>query len=220
MTDKNFIFSMKPYEVEVLCSQVAWMLEKRTETASRKMLPGLWKITDKLNAVPKVSEAEQKRRNVRRKIWGGLFLIMGIFLFVPGVMKPQELPGPLVAGFFAIVLGVLYLRKDGIVYHSKNTKTKKSFEKKAKQMLENLNGAMNGQKLRLVLEETGFVLSGMGEEKNIPYEMMECTLETADLFGLVYENRMVVVQKKELLLGTAEEFGKQIQEKTRYMLQE
>jgi len=127
VSGKNFIFSMKPYDRDVLTSQIAWMLEKRTELASRKHLPGMWKLTDKLSAAPRAPEAEIKRRAERRRWWGGLLLVMGIFLFVPGLMKPQELPGPLVAGFLAVVLGVLYLRR--------NDRKKSSYEKKAKSLL-------------------------------------------------------------------------------------
>ena len=205
MAIQNFIFSMKPYDIDTLFTQVAWMLEKRTEIASRKKLPGLWKITDKLNAVPRAPEAELKRRRARKKVWGGLFLIMGIFLFVPGIMKPQELPGPLMAGFFAIILGMIYLRNDG--------KKKNSYEKKAKQLLEQLNKSVNGQKLRLIFEDTELALSGVGEDKKILYAAMECTLETADLFGMVYENQMILLQKKELILNQNSEFAKCLEEK-------
>ena len=202
MADKNFIFSMKPYDVEVLAGQVAWMLEKRTELASRKRLPGLWKLTDKLNAVPRAPEAELKRRRERRRWWGGLLLVMGIFLFVPGVMKPQELPGPLVAGLFAILMGVFYLRKDG--------RKKNAYVKKAKQLLDKMNTSMEGQKLRLIFYETELAISGAGEDKRISYTDLECGLETADLFGLVYENQILILQKKEILLGEAEEFAKHL----------
>ena len=206
MATKNFIFSMKPYENDILFRQVAWMLEKRTELASRKTLPGLWKITDKLNAVPRAPEAELKRRRESRRRFGGLLLIMGIFLFVPGVMKTQELPIPLVVGFFAIVLGVLYLRRED--------RKKNSFEKKAKQLLEKMNASMESQKLRLVFGDTELVMSGVGEEKKVSYGTVECALETADLFGLVYENQIVLFQKKELMLGTIEELEQQLKEKT------
>lgn len=210
MATKNYIFSMKPYEIDNLFSQVAWMLEKRTELASRKKLPGLWKVTDKLNAVPRAPETELKHRAARRRRWGGLLLVMGIFLFVPGIMKPQELPVPLVAGFLAIVLGVLYLRRDD--------RKKNSYEKKAKKLLEKMNASMESQKLRLVFRDTALVMSGVGEEKKISYSAVECALETADLFGLIYENQIVLLQKKELLLGTTEEFAQQLEEKTRYVL--
>lgn len=206
MTDKNFIFSMKPYDVDALTMQIAWMLEKRVEIASRKRLPGIWKLTDKLNAVPRAPEAELKRRAERRRRWGGLFLVMGIFLFVPGIMKPQELTGPLIVGFLAIVLGMLYLRK--------GDRKKKTYEKKARQLLEKMNASMESQKLRLVFADAELAMSGAGEDKKISYASMECTLETADLFGLIYENQIVLLQKKELLLGTAEEVAKQLEEKT------
>lgn len=208
MADKNFIFSMKPYDAEILSDQVARMLEKRTELASRKRLPGLWKLTDKLNAVPRAPEAELKRRKERQRRWGGLLLVMGIFLFVPGVMKPQELLVPLVAGFLAIVLGVLYLRK--------GDRKKKTSEKKAKQLLEKLNASMENQKLRLVFGDTEFVISGAGEDKKVSYADMECALETKDLFGLIYNNQIIIVQKQELLLGNAEDLIKALKEKTTY----
>jgi len=206
MATKNFIFAMKPYDVDALAEQAAWMLQKRVELASRKRLSGLWKITDKLNAVPRAPEAELKRRRERQRRWGGLLLVMGIFLFVPGIMKPQELPGPLVAGFLAIVLGVFYLRKDD--------RKKISYEKKAKKLLESMNASTEGQKLRLVFGDTELAVSGAGADKKISYASMECTLETADLFGLIFENQIILLQKKELLLGTAEEFVKQLEECT------
>lgn len=208
MADKNFIFSMKPYDAEILSDQVARMLEKRTELASRKKLPGLWKLTDKLNAVPRAPEAELKRRKERQRRWGGLLLVMGIFLFVPGIMKPQELPVPLVAGFFAIVMGMLYLRK--------GDRKKNSYEKKAKKLLENMNASMENQKLRLVFGDTEFVISGAGEDKKVSYADMECALETKDLFGLIYNNQIIIVQKQELLLGNAEDLIKALKEKTTY----
>lgn len=208
MADKNFIFSMKPYDAEILSDQVARMLEKRTELASRKKLPGLWKLTDKLNAVPRAPEAELKRRKERQRRWGGLLLVMGIFLFVPGIMKPQELPVPLVAGFFAIVMGMLYLRK--------GDRKKNSYEKKAKKLLENMNASMENQKLRLVFGDTEFVISGAGEDKKVSYADMECALETKDLFGLIYDNQIIIVQKQELLLGNAEDLIKALKEKTTY----
>lgn len=208
MADKNFIFSMKPYDADALASQVAWMLNKRTELSSRKMLPGLWKLTDKLNAVPRAPEAELKRRKERQRRWGGLFLVMGIFLFVPGVMKPQELPVPLVVGFIAILMGLLHLRKDD--------RKKNSYEKKAKQLLEKMNASMEEQKLRLIFYDAELSISGAGEDKKVLYAGMECTLETKDLYGLVFDNQIVLLQKQELLLGSVEDLTKVLKETTRY----
>lgn len=208
MADKNFIFSMKSYDADALSSQVAWMLNKRTELASRKRMPGLWKLTDKLNAAPRAPEAELKRRKERQRRWGGLFLVMGIFLFVPGVMKPQELTGPLVAGLVAILMGLLYLRRDD--------RKKNSYENKAKQLLEKMNASMEGQKLRLIFYDAELAVSGAGEDKKISYANVECGLETKDLYGVIYDNQIVLLQKKELLLGSAEDLTKVLKEKTGY----
>jgi len=206
MAEKNFIFSMKSYDIEALTEQVAWMLQKRIELASRKCLPGLWKVTDKLNAVPRAAEAELKRRRERRRRWGGLFLVTGIFLFVPGVMKPQELPVPLFAGLFAVFMGVMYLRKDD--------RKKNAYEKQAKKLLGNLNAAMEGQKLRLVFYDSELALSGVGEDKKVSYTNMECALETNDLLGIVYDNQLILLQKAELLLGAVEELAELLETKT------
>ena len=209
MANKNFIFSMKPYDVDELMSQAAWMLEKRTELYSRKKLPGLWKLTDKFNAVPRAPEAELKRRKERQRRWGGLLLVMGIFLFVPGMMKPQELPGPLLAGLFAILMGVLYLRKDA--------RKKNAYEKKARQLLEKMNASMEVQKLRLIFYDTELAISGAGEDKKISYADMECALETKALYGLIYENQIMILQKSELLLGSIEDLTKLLKERVIYI---
>lgn len=205
MTTQNFIFSMKSYDAETLSNQVAWMLEKRTELASRKKFPGLWKLTDKLNSVKRTQSAEEKHRRESRRRFGGLFLVMGIFLFVPGIIQPKELPGPLVVGLLAILLGAWYLQRDD--------RKEAGFEKKAKKLLESNNASMKNQKLRLVFSETELALSGAGEDKRISYDSIECVLKTADLFGLIYDNQLVLLQKKELLLGTTEEFEKRLEEK-------
>lgn len=203
MAEKNYIFSMKPYDTDALTEQTAWMLEKRVELASRKRLPGLWKVTDKLNVVPRATEAELKRRREHRRRFGGLFLVMGIFLFVPGMMRPQELPGPLVMGFLAIMLGLWYFRKED--------RKKTAYVKQAKKLLESMNSSMENRKLRLVFGDTELAMSDAGEDKKISYSAVECALETADLFGLLYENQIVLLQKKELLLGTAEELREQLE---------
>ena len=41
-------------------------------------------------------------------------------------------------------------------------------------------------------------------------------METKDLFGLIYDNQIIIVQKQELLLGNAEDLIKALKEKTTY----
>ena len=82
--------------------------------------------------------------------------------------------------------------------------------------MEKMNASMEGQKLRLVFGDTEFVISGAGEDKKVSYADMECALETKDLFGLIYDNQIIIVQKQELLLGNAEDLIKALKEKTTY----
>lgn len=210
MADKNFIFSMKPYDINTLSDQVAWILVKQSELASRKKLSGLWKLTDKLNAT-QTPEAEAKRRKELQKVWGGFFLVAGIFMFFPGMMNPREMMVPMLVGLFAIVMGVLYLKTDDRV--------RTLFGKEAKRLLKKQNASMQGQKLRLIFSDEALTISGAGDSKKVAYTNVECTLETVDLFGLVYESQLVLLQKKELLLGEAAEFTKLLEEKTDYHLQ-
>ena len=79
-----------------------------------------------------------------------------------------------------------------------------------------MNTAMEGQKLRLIFYDTELYISGAGEDKKISYASIECALETADLYGLVYENQIIILQKGELLLGSAEELTKLLKEKIAY----
>lgn len=92
-----------------LREQLARALEKRMELNSRKVMPKLWAVTDRLRSVPKAPEPVLRRRRVRYKIYGVILLVLGLLLLIPGLMEPEELSAPLAAGALATVSGVLYL---------------------------------------------------------------------------------------------------------------
>lgn len=204
MLHREYIFSMSNYDAEGLLSQVSRILEQITQQNARKKSPGLWKLIDKLNSGKRAPEEELRRRRKREKRWGGLFLVMGIFLFVPGIMQPQELTVPLVAGLFAIVLGMIYLRRDG--------KKKNVFDVPARQLLEQLNPLMKDQRMRVSFSEEGITFTEEGTEaEQLLYEAVEYSFETEDLFALVYDGKILLFQKKELLIGTEDEFRKKLE---------
>lgn len=204
MLHREYIFSMSNYDAEGLLSQVSRILEQITQQNARKKSPGLWKLIDKLNSGKRAPEEELRRRRKREKRWGGLFLVMGIFLFVPGIMQPQELTVPLVVGLFAIVLGMIYLRRDG--------KKKNVFNVPARQLLEQLNPLMKDQRMRVSFSEEGITFTEEGTEaEQLLYEAVEYSFETEDLFALVYDGKILLFQKKELLIGTEDEFRKKLE---------
>ena len=204
MLHREYIYSMGIFEPADLLPQVSWILEQITQQNARKKSPGLWKVIDKLNSGKRASEAELKRRRARKKVWGGLFLVMGIFLFVPGIMQPQELTVPLVVGFLAILLGIRYLRREG--------KKKNPFDASSEKLLTQLNSCMHGQKMRVSFSEEGIAFTEEGtESEKLLYETIEYSFETENLFALVYDGKILLFQKKELLIGIEEEFRKKLE---------
>jgi hypothetical protein len=99
-------FVFKPEKLtEDLNYQISEAIAKRTEIYSRNKLPGLWKKTDELNR-KNLYEACFKRRIRLRRFYGIVLIALGIFLFVPGIVKPKELFVPLIVGAFSIINGI------------------------------------------------------------------------------------------------------------------
>ena len=105
---EKYNFQITPYDTESLLQQVSKALEKRTEFVSRERYPGLWENIDKLNAVSK----GKRRSSLRSKVMSIICLVLGVFLFVPGLIKPQELLVPLLVGAFAIVIVIVCYNGD------------------------------------------------------------------------------------------------------------
>ena len=64
----KFVFQAVP-EQEELFRQVSQGLEKLTEMYSREKLPGLWKVTDRLN---RAQEGKAPISSATSSIWSGL----------------------------------------------------------------------------------------------------------------------------------------------------
>lgn len=74
MDNCNFSFQISPYNADKLLSQTSRALEKRTELVSRRQYPGLWRITDKFNAVFHT----QERSRFRTKLMSIVCLALGV----------------------------------------------------------------------------------------------------------------------------------------------
>lgn len=84
-------FSITPLD-RALLPQVQTLLAKRVELDSRRRLPKLWALTDRLNRAERAPQAVQVRRRRRRSILGVLYWALGLFLLLPGLMEPVS-PG-------------------------------------------------------------------------------------------------------------------------------
>ena len=193
---ENYNFQITPYDIESLLPQVSKALEKRTEFVSRECYPGLWENIDKLNAVSK----GKRRSSLRSKIMSIICLVLGVFLFIPGLMKPQELLVPLLVGAFAIVIGLVYLyigRKD----------KKNPFDKSARLLLMGKDTISAKQSIMVSFSESGMEIRADDKEsQHIPYSDFESMIETEDLFLFVHDTRITVLQKKDLTSNDITDF--------------
>lgn len=193
---EKYNFQITPYDTEDILQQVSKALEKRTEFVSRERYPGLWGNIDKLNDVSK----GKHRSSLRSKIMSIICLVLGIFLFVPGLIKPQELLVPLLVGAFAIAIGIVYLyigRKD----------KKNPFDKSAKLLLMGKDTISAKQSIMVSFSELGMEIQVDDKEpQRIPYSDFESMIETEDLFLFVHDTRITILQKKDLTSNATTDF--------------
>lgn len=193
---ENYNFQITPYDTESLLQQVSKALEKRTEFVSRERYPSLWENIDKLNAVSK----GKRRSSLRSKVMSIICLVLGVFLFVPGLMKPQELLVPLLVGAFAIVIGIVYL------YIGRKGK-KNPFDKSARLLLMGKDTISAKQSIIVSFSESGMEIRADDKEpQHIPYSDFESMIETEDLFLFVHDTRITVLQKKDLTSNDITDF--------------
>jgi len=209
----NFTFRFSPLDGDAFLPQISAALEKRTELVSRVQYPGMWKATDSLRA--SVKEPSRSRR-IFRTVLSIFCLACGIFLFIPGLMEPQELRVPLFAGAIGIGAGI-----GGLWRNRKHKKPKKNrFDKSARLLLAQRAKLSNEQDYRAVFTDAGVTLSvdGEGEDsrKEIPYDGIAYMVETADLLFLYEGESVTVLQKKDLLEGSLEELAAFLSERTAY----
>lgn len=181
-------FCITEPDKDLLLSQVSRLLEQAVQTVSREQYPHLWKLTDRLNSLPKASEKALKHRRIRAKIRSVIFLLLGIFLFVPGILKPQELTGALVVGASAIVCGIGGLRQ--------NRKTKERdprYDRAAAQLLEEYAADESAE---IAFSEDDHSADGSS------------IFESEDVFLLFTDSGTRILAKKDLTEGDTEDFRK------------
>lgn len=207
MENENYIFQISSYDINCLLAQVSKALEKRTELISRERYPGMWHFTDRMNTA-----AQGKRRSsFRTKLLSIVCLAAGIFLLVPGLVEPQELFMPLLAGAAALMIGIV-----GLLCSRKNKKN--PFDKSAKLLLTGKDVIPEGQAITVIFSDDGMTIPADNNNTEfVPYNDFECAIETTDAFLFVYGDRVTVLQKKDLTTDNLKDFSDQISEKvTKY----
>ena len=235
----KFVFQAVP-EQEELFRQVSQGLEKLTEMYSREKLPGLWKVTDRLNRAQEgKAPISSGRRNFRR-VMALVDWLLGIFALIPAVQSPRELGTLLAVGAAAFGVGagmlwVLLPRTLGVlsllislplimgslglaVLFSKFRRKENPYERAARDLLSHARDFQRDTQAEALLflpEGIGYTVPE-GVELSGPgqldYSKLEAMVETADLWLMVAEQKGMILQKQEFQ-GDPDGFRTFLQEK-------
>lgn len=200
MEQNNYEFRVTVMGEEYL-PQISYALEKRTELLSRVQYPGMWKATDKLRA--SVREPS-KGRKIFRKFLSVFCLCCGIFLFVPGLMEPEELRVPLIAGAIGIATGFGGLLRGKI-------KRKNPFDKSARLLLERRKTPDDA---KVAFDERGMTVIADGGEELLPYNKLEYIIEADGMLLITFDEKVLVVKKDDMVCGELEDFRSFISDQT------
>ena len=192
MEQNNDVFRITAMGEEYL-PQISYALEKRNELLSRVQYPGMWKATDKLRASVK---EPSRGRKIFRKLLSVFCLCCGIFLFVPGLMEPEELRVPLIAGAIGIGTGI------GGLFRGK-IKRKNPFDKSARLLLEQRKTTDDA---KVVFSEDGMTIFAGGSEELISYDKMEYIIEAAGMLLPTFEGKVIAAKKADMVCGEMEDF--------------
>ena len=194
----KFVFVLTKYNDVSFKPQVSKILEKRTELVSRKKYLQMWKYVDKMNSKEKVSEEVLKKRRSRYKIYGIILLFLGFFLLIPSLMEPKEMLIPLLVGVFTICIGLLYF-----MYGKKLKKIKlTSFDKAAIKLFNEYEKIPTFTATVIFTNDKVQLM----EDVTIDYSEIEKIFITEDLFILIWNEKITVLQKKDLSSCNMEEF--------------
>ena len=201
----DFEFQISPYTDPSLVQQVSRALEKRTELRAREQFPKLWRITDNLN--PKhEGKAVSNGRRVRYRVYGILLIAMGVVLVVPGIMDPKHLLVPLVAGAVGILAGIFTL-----LTGSGGQAQSKRFDQAAEKLLKGFEAPPAAQ---VRFTPGGMEIAG---KPAAVYSDVDFAAETENLFLLTWNEKVTILQKKDLVGGDCAQFAaflhKQLQER-------
>ena len=178
-------------EKAALQPQLAWALDRRLELHSRRTMPGMWAVTDRLNSMPRASETVRKRRRVRYRIYGVVLLGLGLFLLIPSLMEPRELAVPLAAGALCVISGVAYLRP-------RRRGPSRRERRQAERLLAAMADSGGGD---ISFDGEGVSVRAGESLRQIPYGEMNAVIETKDLFVLSFSKTSALILKKRDMAG-------------------
>lgn len=198
-----FLFQISAYDDPALADEIAELLHQRLEAHSRQVMPALWKATDKLNTYTD-REPKQEKRQVRYHICGFFLIALGIFVLIPGLVKPRT-PALILAGGLAIMCGISNLF---LANKKRVPQIPASCWKEAGMLLEKQR-TVDWSKVvaKVCFDETGLTVSTGEKQELVPYDKISDVFEADHLWLVIYNKDVaLLLQKKDLILGETTEF--------------
>lgn len=198
----NIVFKLSPYDREALRAPLTDALYRIAECMSRERSPGMWKFADRTNSTGRASLPNEKtlrRRYLRYRIYGVLFLLIGLFCLIPALTAPGELFPVLCAGIVAFVSGIVYLLR---------CSRKPPYEKLAEStellldQLESVYSApVDGGCPEIRLTNRGLIF---GDDDPIPFAQFAYAVENEQLIVILWGETVhyCVLPKADLAEGT------------------
>lgn len=137
-----FLFQISNYDDPALDTETPKLLHQRLEEHSRRTIPWMWKVTDRLNAHA-ANGPGRETRWTRYRVYGVFLLALGVFALIPGLMEPRT-PALIGAGTLAISSGILE-------FCLAKKESRVPFQRLAEKKLRSCcpgDGPLTGQKLR------------------------------------------------------------------------
>ena len=208
-----FVFTRTPLD-EALLPQMAHALKTRIDSLSRLKYPAMWEQADRAAAkdTPEKKASREKAAAIRYRLWGIVFLALGIVLFVPGIMKASSLTVSMIVGAAAILLGLSRLFGK---YISAEEKMNRRYEASARTLLNQLNRAQESGAPTLTFDEEAMTMTTPnGSEEVVPYTAMEYVIEEEDLILITFGTKVTVIRQTEIVNGDIAEFLPFMEDKT------
>lgn len=198
-----FLFQISNYDDPALDAETPKLLHQRLEEHSRRTVPWMWNITDRLNAHAANGPGRETRRT-RYRVYGVFLLALGVFALIPGLMEPRT-PALIGAGTLAVISGILEFC---LARKRKPCAVPKACQKEAEELLSRRRAVdWSKAQVNVCFDEAGITVSHEKKQEIISYDKVIGIFETEHLWLIVYDKRMsLLLQKKDLIERTAEEF--------------
>ena len=197
----EFVFRITDYSDPALDAETAELLRQRLEARSREAMPGMWQVTDRLEAwaTPAV-----KGRRRRYALQGAALIALGVFAVVPGLMEPR-VPSLILTGSLSILAGLLTICGAKV---KSPPEPPASCRREAAKLLK-FPGETDWEALQAQVrfDETGRTVKTAEGESRTGYGQLRGVFESERLWLLVCGGeRALLLQKKDLVSGEAGSF--------------